>query len=56
MVDNIIYPGTKDPLSIPSSEIYFSKFVSGSDQKFQGNPRAGFGSGIKDRTNLPRMR
>ena len=56
MVDHVIYPGTKDPLMIPDSEIYFSKFVSGSDQKFQGNPRAGFGSGIKDRTNLPRMR
>ena len=56
MVDHVIYPGMKDPLSIPLGEVYFSKFVSGQDQKFQGNPRAGFGSGLKDRTNLPRMR
>lgn len=35
MVDRVINPGAKDPLSIPVSGIGFGRFVSGSDQKYQ---------------------
>lgn len=35
MVDHVIMPGHKDPLSVPMREVGFGKFASGDDQKYQ---------------------
>jgi hypothetical protein len=42
MVDRVIYPGSKDPLSIAGRDIGFGRFVSGMDQKYQGSIMTNF--------------